>query len=199
MTYQHFHLANFVNRFTPYNDTLLSKYISWLEVGGVTFLSQNGPFLCSEVINRVLLNDEHPGQHYHMYFSTIMQAQGFLNRMRSDRGCGDVDEAPSSTFLRIMVDAPSMLYFNINIHHDSRGSRVEDVLDQLCLTAQMIGYDGTDLVCGPHALWDIARRQIMLNRSHTSQWDLIRNIISYSARGFNAPDLVELLEDITNV
>jgi hypothetical protein len=62
---------------------------------------------------------------------------------------------------------------------------IEAVLDSFDFTITQFGYDGTDLVCGEFALWDLARKRLALHKL-THGVSTVRRLIKYTRQGFTA-------------
>lgn len=74
---------------------------------------------------------------------------------------------------------------------------LESVLDSFDFTITQFGYDGKDLVCGPHALWDLSRKRLALHRL-TFGVSTVRRLIKYTRQGFTACGgvLASILEEV---
>ena len=75
----------------------------------------------------------------------------------------------------VIVQAITMAYY----------PTLEAVLDSFDFTITQFGFDGSDLVCGPFSLWDLARRRLALHKL-TFGVSTVRRLIKYTRQGFTA-------------
>jgi len=73
----------------------------------------------------------------------------------------------------------------------------EAVLDSFDFTICQFAYDGTDLICGQYALWDLSRKRLALHKL-TFGAATVRRIVKYSRQGFTfcQGTIVSILEEV---
>ena len=74
---------------------------------------------------------------------------------------------------------------------------IDAVLDSFDFTICQFGFDGSDLVCGPFSLWDLARKRLAMHKI-TFGASSVRRMTKYSKQGFTfcQGTIVTILEAI---
>lgn len=185
-TFQRYNLKDFLGRFVDTPDTAdLFKYMEALPAPAA-----GGPWIAGGAIRRTLLDD--PLSSDVDYFFRDEEQRKAFDAAMLEKGW-KISESPHATTYGIKVDHNTAIVQAISIGYYPT---LADVLDSFDFTITQFGWDGTDLVCGPFSLWDLARKRLALHRL-TYGVSTVRRLIKYTRQGFTACSgvLASILEE----
>lgn len=174
---QTFDLETFLARSTdkPFSETTVAKVLAALPP-----VSAAGPWIAGGALRRTLLGQE-PESDFDFFF----RDQGQLDTFRRDleaRGFKLVKETEHHVeFLGNAGDHKVQVQLiRFAFYADAAA-----VIDSFDFTICQFSYDGKTLTCGDHALWDLGRRRLAVNKI-TFPLSTMRRVLKYGTQGFIA-------------
>lgn len=154
--------------------------------------SADGPWIAGGAIRRTLLQDSLDSD-IDYFFRDEEQKKAFGEAIQEKGGWLISEKEHATTYgikighNTVIVQAITMAYY----------PTLDAVLDSFDFTITQFGYDGKDLVCGPHSLWDLARKRLALHKL-TFGVSTVRRLIKYTRQGFTACGgvLASILEQV---
>jgi hypothetical protein len=143
-------------------------------------LSQNGPWLAGGAIRRTLI-----GQPLESDFDFFFRDEEQFTRFREaikEQGAVKTKETNHHETYRLDIDEEPRLIQLIKIQYFRN---VDDLLDMFDFTITQFAYDGSELICGPYSLWDLARKRLALHKM-TYGVSTLRRLLKYTNQGFTA-------------
>lgn len=155
-------------------------------------VSASGPWIAGGAIRRTLLQ-EPLNSDVDYFFRDEEQKKAFVEAIQEKGGWLISEKEHAATF-GIKVDHDTVIVQAITMAYYPT---LDAVLDSFDFTITQFGYDGTDLVCGPCSLWDLARKRLALHKL-TFGVSTVRRLIKYTRQGFTACGgvLASILEQV---
>lgn len=150
------------------------------KVASLVVVAPGGPWLVGGCVRRVLL-DQSQDSDFDVAFASETQFEATKARLLG-MGMKVYRESDFNVELRgkpegFKVDIRVQLLC-VNSYED-----LPAVLETFDFTICQFGYDGTDLVTGPHSLWDLGRKRLVMNKV-TFGASTVRRLVKYSRQGF---------------
>lgn len=174
---QAFPLAPFLARSTDraLSDTDLGKLLPHLG------LTPNGPWLGGGALRRTLLGEDVPSD-IDMFFAGAEQLKWFVQYLQTS-GFEKVRETEHHAHYRGSFDGDRVR--DIQCIRFAYYQDAAAVIDSFDFTVCQFAFDGEQLTCGEHALWDLGRKRLALHKL-TYPVATMRRMIKYSQQGFYA-------------
>jgi hypothetical protein len=176
MTFHRYVLRDFLQRFIDAPDECqFFKVLTALPQP-----HQDGPWIAGGALRRTLQQQPLESD-VDYFFRDAEQKQTFHDALLGNGGWLISEKEHATTFgvkhehNTVIVQAVTMAYY----------PSVEAVLDSFDFTITQFAYDGADLICGPHSLWDLARKRLALHKL-TFGVSTVRRLIKYTRQGFTA-------------
>lgn len=130
---------------------------------------------------------------FDFFFKSKEKFEEFYNKIKENKDINVLKEFKNqhniTLSVSILFDSESnnwktykLQLININYYNT-----LEDVLNSFDYTLCMFGLEGTNLVCGDSALWDLGRKKIVINKI-TYPVASLRRLIKYTNQNFYACD-----------
>lgn len=147
-------------------------------------VSSVGPWLAGGAVRRTLLGTSLAESDYDFFFRTQQQYDDFCEWM-IDIHALKIAETPLQTTWTVFADEPAsgQLPLKVQAIRVAFYESPEALLDTFDFTICQLVYDGTDLICGEYALWDLGRKLLVPHRVSFGVATL-RRIIKYTKQGF---------------
>lgn len=154
-------------------------------------LSPEGPWLAGGAIRRTL-----SGQPLDSDFDLFFKNEEQMRATMASFECDPVSKSGTQATYLIPGLKPHE-HLTVQCVHFQFYNTVEELLDSFDFTVTQFATDGVQLYCGEHALWDLARRRLAVNKV-TFGTATVRRLIKYTKQGFYACSgaLADILEQV---
>ncbi len=152
----------------------------------------NGPWLVGGAVRRFIAEHEQDSD-FDVAFSSELQ----LSALRAKLGAAGFGTSRETDFHIEMVGKVDGEETTVQLLRHAYTPTAEAAIDGFDFTICMFAYDGTDVVCGPLSLWDLARKRLVLHRL-TFGASTIRRLTKYARQGYTfcQGSIVSILEAI---
>jgi hypothetical protein len=173
---QKYNLIDFLRRYN--NDVTEMEFFKILK--HLPELAEKGPWLAGGAVRRLLIGDPLTSD-FDFFFHDETQLNEFAKALK-DKGAKETAKTEHQiTYSLTIEDKPRIIQL-IKIGYYISPN---EVLDSFDFTISQFLYDGTNLYCGTHSLWDLARRRLALHKL-TFGVATMRRLIKYTKQGFTA-------------
>lgn len=146
------------------------------------FNIDNGPWLAGGAV-RATLQDQPIKSDYDIFFANEIQ----LHKCRDELihiGAKKIKENDhNETYFFVPDETDPSVKLEIQLIKHKYYNNVYELLDSFDYTICQFATDGKELVCGPYALWDLARKRLAIHRI-TYPVASMRRMIKYANKGF---------------
>lgn len=182
---------NFAQFFARSADVIEDDHELFRALSRLPDLALTGPWLAGGALRRTLLKQPLDSD-FDFFFAGAEQFIAFCNEMKK-RGAWVVSTNEHNTTFKLPSVAPTSIgpdeftdYLpELTIQAIATRWYVDlaDVLDSFDFTLCQFGYDGTSLVCGDYALWDLGRIKLVPHKL-TFGTASLRRLLKYTKQGF---------------
>lgn len=175
---QEFSLRAFFNRSSDkdFSDTTFFKVLKEIPVQP----NFSGPWLGGGAIRRTI-SDQEPDSDFDFFFKDEAQLKTSIDKMIDDGWHQSKETDHHVEFHKKIGDNNRKVQFIRFKYY----SNPEEVIDSFDFTICQFVYDGISLYCSDTALWDLARKRLVINKV-TYAVSTLRRIIKYTNQGFYA-------------
>lgn len=180
---QAYRLRDFLARSTEveFDATTLAKVLT-----GLPRLSAEGPWLAGGALRRTLLQRE-PESDFDFFFRDADQLASFSALVEAG-GLKKVRETEHHVHYRGTVhtsEGRDVAAVDVQLIRFAFYSSAAAVIDSFDFTICQFAFDGESLTVGDHALWDLGRKRLAVNRI-TFPVSSTRRLLKYARQGFTA-------------
>ncbi len=156
-------------------------------------LSPAGPWLAGGALRRTI-SGQPLDSDFDFFFASKEQLEEFSKAIRNEPNIRVLKERQNQNNLQLLLELSEemgvdkgIFQKNITVQCISIGfyNGIEAVLDSFDFTICQFGFDGQQLYCGDYALWDLARKRVVVNKI-TYPVASVRRLIKYTGQGFYA-------------
>lgn len=176
INFQRYNLHTFLQRFIDAPDECQFYKI----LKALPAPSKDGPWIAGGALRRTL--QQKPLESDVDYFFMNVEQERVFNDAILGNGGWLISEKEHAITYGIKSEHDTVIVQAIRMAYYPH---IEAVLDSFDFTITQFGYDGIDLVCGPYALWDLARRRLALHKL-TFGVSTVRRLIKYTRQDFTA-------------
>lgn len=149
-----------------------------------------GPWIAGGAVRRMITDGVLGDGDIDYFFNNQAQFDAFCTYMREQNKAGMIviiKETRNEHNLQFKISIPAKQNKLIDIQAITLGYYLtpEHMLSEFDFTVCQFAYDGTNLLCGDTALWDLARKRIVINKVRFPV-PTLRHMIKYSKQGFFA-------------
>lgn len=167
---QIFNFIDFLTRYgIVYEDTQLSKL-------DLPIISQFGPWIAGGAIRRTIIKEK-LNSDIDIFFRNIEQYEEFKLALDARDYIKKKENQFNITYIKNDIEVQLI---NINFYQSPL-----EIINSFDFTICQFVFDGTYLYCGKTALWDLARKRLVVNKI-TYAIASMRRIIKYTKQGFYA-------------
>ncbi len=168
-------------------------------------LTENGPWLAGGALRRTLLRKPLESD-FDFFFASAEQFEAFCAKVKADGGY-TVSSSQHNTTFRLPSTAPKPIGEDefapaepeiiVQAITTQWYGSLADVVDSFDFTLCQFGYDGTHLVCGDYALWDLGRGSLVPHKL-TFATASLRRLLKYTKQGYRicSGGLSDMLEQV---
>jgi hypothetical protein len=190
MNTQKYNFSQFLSRYNNEpNELEIFKVLN-----GLPDLSDGGIWLAGGAIRRTLIGDLLTSD-FDFFFESEDKFKSYKNSLLG-KGAKEINKNDHQESYEITINEKRRIIQLIKINYYKSA---EEVIDSFDFTITQFAYDGINLICGEHSLWDLSRRKLALHRL-TYGIATMRRMIKYTKQDFTACAGVmqQLLESVAS-
>lgn len=145
-----------------------------------------GPWIAGGAVRRMITDGVLGDGDIDYFFQHQNQFGEFCNMIRTNKTLTIMEEKVNENNIQFTLTVPlSVAIIKVQAINFAYFLTVEELLDSFDFTVCQFAYDGDKLYCGDMALWDLARKRIVVNNIRFPIATL-RHMLKYSRQGFFA-------------
>jgi hypothetical protein len=161
-------------------------------VSSLLALSSSGPWLVGGSVRRLLAEHKQDSD-----FDVAFASAAQLAELQSKLAAAGFTKARETAFHVEMTGKIDGEATKVQLLRHAHAATPEALIDTFDFTICMFAFDGTDVVCGPLSLWDLARKRLVLHRL-TFAASTVRRLTKYARQGYTfcQGSIVSILEEV---
>lgn len=163
-----------------FKSTTLARSLSRLPA-----ISKEGPWIAGGAVRRTFTGEKLDSD-FDFFFANEAQATTFKDALRAKGAKQSAETEKAFTFIlptEMPEDGVYLPEMKIQAIQFAYFADAESLIDSFDFTISQFAYDGESLHVAPFALWDVARRRLVVHRV-TYAVSTMRRLLKYTAQGY---------------